>query len=94
MVKVLVLSGDGLNCENETAQAFTQAGAKATIIGLRQLAESPSLLLDFQILALPGGFSYGDELGSGKIMALQFRHALAQEWEAFRKRGSLVIGNL
>lgn len=67
-IKVLVLSGEGINCETETAYAFEQAGAKSTIIHLNDFLELDSLD-DFDILVFPGGFSFGDEIRSGKIVS-------------------------
>ena len=59
--KVLVLSGDGVNCERESASAFEEAGGLTTILHVNGLLENPKLLLDYRIFCLPGGFSFGDE---------------------------------
>jgi phosphoribosylformylglycinamidine synthase len=87
--QVLVLTGDGVNCEQETARAFQQAGATSTILHMNDFLSRPKNLLNFQILALPGGFSFGDELRSGKILAEKLRESLFHEFE---KRGGLTIG--
>ena len=64
MVDACILTGFGINCDFETAAAFEKAGAKATRVHLNDLIAKPSMFEDFQILAFPGGFSYGDDLGS------------------------------
>jgi len=91
-VKVLVLTGDGINCEEETAMAFNEEGAATEIIHISDLIAHPEQLQSAHILALPGGFSFGDELGSGQILALKLRHALGSELKKFVDSGKLVIG--
>jgi len=87
-IHVCVLAGDGINCEHETARAFAIAGATPKIVHLNELIEGPKKLRDFQILALPGGFSFADHLGSGQILALKLTRFLGDEiqrWVAFQK---------
>ena len=74
--KIIVLSGYGLNCEEETALAFEIAGGKADIVHINDLIASPKILSRYQILAIPGGFSYGDDLGSGKAYANKLNNHL------------------
>lgn len=88
----LVLCGDGINCERETAAAFEAAGGRARIVHINDVLESPKMLEDFQGLAIPGGFSFGDELGSGQIMALKIRHKLGGAFFDFVAAGKPVIG--
>lgn len=90
--KTLVLRAPGTNCDIETAFAFQQAGARVESIHLLRLRENPRLLADFQILALPGGFSYGDDVAAGKILANQLAHFLSDELRTFRDRGKLILG--
>jgi phosphoribosylformylglycinamidine synthase len=94
--RALVVTGDGINCERETAQAFRIAGFDAEIRHLNDLiAEKISLsyLSDhYAALAFPGGFSFGDDLTSGKVLALKIRHGLGWDLGAFAERGGLVIG--
>jgi phosphoribosylformylglycinamidine (FGAM) synthase-like amidotransferase family enzyme len=90
--KVLVLSGDGVNCERESARAFEDAGAVATIVHVNTLLENPKILLDYRIFCLPGGFSFGDELRSGKILAEKMRSKLLDVFELFTQKGGLTIG--
>lgn len=92
MIKALVLTGDGINCEIETAFALEQAGAKSDIVHINSLIESPNLLNEYQILALPGGFSFGDEVSSGKILALKLGHAIGEELLRFIESDKLVLG--
>lgn len=92
MIKALVLTGDGINCETETAFALEQAGASPTIMHINTLIESPRQLQDFQILALPGGFSFGDEVGSGKILSIKLRYGLEDLLYQYVSSDNLVIG--
>lgn len=87
-----VLSGDGLNCERETANAFQTVGIEACILPTSELFANPRLLWDFDGLALPGGFSYGDELGSGRVLALKLKHFLGDLLEHFRADGRPILG--
>ena len=77
------MSGYGLNCEEETKFAFETAGAKenirADIVHINDLIKKPKMLSQYQILVFPGGFSYGDDTGSGKAYANKFKNHLAKE---------------
>jgi phosphoribosylformylglycinamidine synthase len=90
--KALVLCGDGINCENETAYALNLAGAIAEICHINQLIESPHKLIEAEILALPGGFSFGDEVSSGKLLALKLKHQLNDSIQKFIEQQNTVIG--
>ncbi|MBT7766683.1 MAG: phosphoribosylformylglycinamidine synthase subunit PurQ, partial [Bdellovibrionales bacterium] len=90
--KFLVLCGDGINCERETANALSMAGAATRTIHINQLTERATLLDDVQGLALPGGFSFGDELGSGQILALKLRHSLHDQLLELIAKKRAVIG--
>ena len=90
--KFLILTGDGINCANETAWAFELAGGEADIIHINDLLAKPEMLFDYQGMAFPGGFSFGDDLGSGQVMALKMRHALGTELSAFVNNGAAIIG--
>jgi phosphoribosylformylglycinamidine synthase len=89
---VLVLRTAGTNCDEETAYAFERAGARAERLHVNRLREDPRALDRFQVLALPGGFSYGDDLGAGKVLANELRSHLAEPLARFLERGGLVIG--
>jgi len=90
--KTLVLSGYGLNCEEETAYGFILAGGKADIVHINDLIKNRLLLRKYQILAIPGGFSYGDDTGSGNGYALRLKNHLWEELRRFIDKDSLVIG--
>ncbi len=90
--KVLVLSGYGLNCEEEEAFAFEMAGAQAEIVHINDLISKKKKLKDYQILVFPGGFSYGDDTGAGKAFANRMRDNLWEELTDFVKTDKLIIG--
>jgi phosphoribosylformylglycinamidine synthase len=90
--KALVLYGYGLNCDYETAYALSQAGAEAVRVHTTDLLENPGLLWDYHLLAVPGGFSWGDDHGAGVILALRLRLALGSALQEFINAGRLVIG--
>lgn len=90
--RALVLRAPGANCDQETQFAFEQAGALADRIHVRQLREQPRLLLQYQILAIPGGFTYGDDVAAGKILASQLTHFLGEVLRQFRDRERLILG--
>ena len=91
-MKALILSGYGINCEEETFNAFNTVGIKATIIHINDLIENPKKLKSFQVLALPGGFSYGDHTGSGNAMAHKIKNNIFQNIVDFTEEDKLVIG--
>jgi phosphoribosylformylglycinamidine (FGAM) synthase-like amidotransferase family enzyme len=92
MVKALVVCGDGINCEAESAFALEQAGASASICHINALIESPGQLRTAQLLFLPGGFSFGDEISSGKVLGVKLQHALGEPLADFVASGKVVIG--
>ena len=91
-VNALILRTAGTNCDHETQFAFEQAGATAERLHINSVSENPKLLEQFQILALPGGFSYGADIASGKILANELLTRLADKLEKFISGGKLVIG--
>jgi phosphoribosylformylglycinamidine synthase len=90
--QVLVLRAAGTNCDVETAYAFGLVGAEATTLHVNRLRERPALLRDFQMLAIPGGFSYGDDVASGRIFANELLAGFGEELQAFVDRGGYAIG--
>lgn len=94
--KVIVMSGYGLNCEEETKFAFEWAGAKekvrADIVHINDLIKNPKMLKNYDIMAFPGGFAYGDDTGSGKAYANKFKNHLSKELKEFLSRDTLLIG--
>lgn len=90
--RALILRAPGTNCDEETAFAFERAGGVAERLHIARVLESPELLAKFQILCLPGGFSYGDDIAAGRILGNQIRHHLADACREFRDAGKLVLG--
>lgn len=90
--KALIIAGYGLNCEEETAFAFMQNGFEAHIRHINDLAETPEELNDIQVLCIPGGFSYGDDTGSGNAFAQKMRLTLWDHLKTFISRDTLTLG--
>ena len=90
--RALILRAAGVNCDGETAHAFALAGAQPTRLHINRLAENPRLLEDFDLLAIPGGFSYGDDIAAGRILADQLNRTLGEELLRFVDAGKPVIG--
>jgi phosphoribosylformylglycinamidine synthase len=90
--KALVLRAAGTNCDAETQYALEQAGFEARRIHVFRLMERPGLLGEFQFLVIPGGFSYGDDVAAGKILANQMLHRLSEPLNEFLASGKLVLG--
>ena len=88
----LVITGFGLNCEAETAEALELAGAQVDRVHLGDLLAEPDRLADYQLLALIGGFSFGDHIAAGRALAIRLRHGLADQLSSFVEGGGLVIG--
>jgi phosphoribosylformylglycinamidine synthase len=90
--RVCVITGFGINADEELALAFHVAGAEPSRVHVSDLIESPALLARHRIIAFPGGFSFGDHLGSGMVFAHLFRRHLKPALEEFVAAGGLVIG--
>ncbi|HYW85418.1 MAG TPA: phosphoribosylformylglycinamidine synthase subunit PurQ [Spirochaetia bacterium] len=90
--RVCIITGFGINADEELAYAFDRAGGESVRVHVRDLIDSPRLLSTFRILAFPGGFSFGDHLGSGKVFATLFRRTLGAELGDFVASGGLVLG--
>ncbi|HEX3150492.1 MAG TPA: phosphoribosylformylglycinamidine synthase subunit PurQ [Gemmataceae bacterium] len=89
---VLILRAPGTNCDEEAQYAFQLAGAIADRVHINRLRENPALLHRYQILMVPGGFSYGDDVGAGKILANQLTAFLGEELRKFRDKEKLILG--
>jgi phosphoribosylformylglycinamidine synthase len=87
-----VLRAPGINCERETAFAFTRHGASAELLHVKRLLAEPDALDGFRILAVPGGFAYGDHVAAGRILAHELRTGLGDRLVRFVERGGLAIG--
>lgn len=92
IVRVLVLRAAGINCDEETAFAWEQGGARPDLVHVNRLIENPSSLDAYQILTVPGGFSYGDDIAAGKILGVYLAQHLGDAVRAFVDRGGLVLG--
>lgn len=90
--RVLILRAPGTNCDVETAYAFEKAGAKAERLHVFRLLENPQQCRAYQIFCIPGGFSYGDDIAAGRILANQIRHHLAELLKEFVESGNLILG--
>ncbi|MBD3246425.1 MAG: phosphoribosylformylglycinamidine synthase I [Candidatus Omnitrophica bacterium] len=88
---VLILRTAGTNCEKETAAALSAAGAAPRVMHLHAFKKDPSLSR-YQMICFPGGFSYGDDLGAGKIFSLELMLWFRRELERFIQNGRLVLG--
>ena len=90
--RALVLRAAGTNCDVETAYALERSGAEAERVHVNRLVERPELLERCQILVLPGGFSYGDDIASAKVLANELRFALGDALRRFVAAGRLILG--
>ncbi len=92
MVKVCVITGYGINADNELVQAFEMAGASAEKVHINSLIENPEMLKEFHIAGFAGGFSFGDHIGSGIVYSNLFKKHLRSELDKFVAEGKLIIG--
>jgi phosphoribosylformylglycinamidine synthase len=90
--RVLVLRAPGANCDQEAQFAFEKAGAQAERLHINRLREAPTLLQQYQILVVPGGFTYGDDVAAGKILANQLTVFLGEQLRVFRAKEKLILG--
>ena len=90
--RVLILRAPGTNCDEETAFAFEQAGGLAERVHVNRLIENPTLADRYQMLCIPGGFSYGDDIAAGRILANQLQRHLSDMVQKFRDEDRLVLG--
>ena len=90
--KVLILRTAGTNCDYETRYAFEKAGAKVDAVHINILLANKNLLKDYQILTLPGGFTYGDDVSAGKILANQIKYNLEEDIKTFIHEKKLILG--
>jgi phosphoribosylformylglycinamidine synthase I len=91
-VKTLILRAPGTNCDVESAFAFEQAGAQVDLVHVAELIRRQKYLSDYQIMVIPGGFTYGDDISAGKILANELRLKLGNEIEKFVDDGKLILG--
>ncbi len=91
-VHVLILRGPGTNCDQETAFAFQQAGATSSICHINRLIRHERRLADYQILVIPGGFAYGDDIAAGRVLGNELRVKLGNDITEFVAAGGLILG--
>ncbi len=91
-VKTLVLRAPGTNCDMEVAFAFEKAGAEVSLIHIEELIRRDKKLGDYKIMVLPGGFTYGDDLGSGKVIANEISLKLGDDVKRFVENGGIILG--
>ena len=92
IARVLVLRTAGTNCDREMVFAFKLVGAQVDLVHFNALLDNPRQLQEYQILVIPGGFSYGDDIAAGKILAVQLRHHLPDQLAQFIQGDKLVLG--
>ena len=90
--RAIVLAGDGVNCENETVHALRLGGFEAESHHVSRLLSTGDFLTNSDLLVLPGGFSFGDEIASGKVLAVKMRHKMLDILHSYIDRGNLVLG--
>lgn len=88
----IVLRTAGTNCDAEMVRAFTLAGARTELIHIDRVIDDPSVLDRADLLGFPGGFSYGDDIGAGRVMGVRIRQRLYPALRDAAKRGVLMIG--
>lgn len=91
-VRTLILRAPGTNCDVETAFAFEQTGAVASLVHINELVRSGKRLADYQIMVIPGGFTHGDDIAAGKVLANELRLKLDEDIERFIQDGKLILG--
>ncbi|HEY9676889.1 MAG TPA: phosphoribosylformylglycinamidine synthase subunit PurQ [Drouetiella sp.] len=88
----IVLCGDGINCDAETSWALSLSGFEPSPVHVSDLLTNPGTLEQSQMLVIPGGFSYGDEIASGKVLALKLKERLRDALYSYIDKGNLVMG--
>jgi phosphoribosylformylglycinamidine synthase len=91
-IRTLILRAPGTNCDEETAFAFQQAGVETSLVHISRLIRREQRLEDYQIMVIPGGFTYGDDLGAGKVLANEIRLKLGEDIKRFVGSGRLILG--
>ena len=91
-VKTLILRAPGTLCDVETAFAFEQAGSATYLAHINELVRGEKRFSDYQILVIPGGFTYGDDIGAGKVLANELTLKLGEDINRFTKEGKLILG--
>ena len=91
-IKTLVLRTAGTNCDKETLYAFKLAGSQVDLLHVNELIKKKEILKEYHIFVIPGGFSYGDDIASGKVLANEIKFNLKDRLSKFVMDGKLVLG--
>ena len=91
-IRTLILRAPGTNCDVETAFAFQQAGAIVATLHVNRFIRGEERLSDYQIFVIPGGFTYGDDISAGKVLANELRLKLGEDISRFVENGGLILG--
>jgi len=91
-VRTLILRVPGTNCDVETGFAFRRAGAEVALVHVNELIRREQRLADYQIIVVPGGFTYGDDISAGKVLANELKLKLGDDMLRFIEDGGLVLG--
>lgn len=90
--RICILRTDGTNCDEETFYAFEKVEGESRLVHINQLRLGEENLVDYQILVIPGGFSYGDDVHSGKVLAVELTSFLEESLREFVGKGKLILG--
>lgn len=91
-VRTLMLRAPGTNCDGETVYAFEQAGSEVSLVHVNRLIRHEEQLTDYQIFVIPGGFTYGDDIAAGKVLANELKLKLGEDVLRFIEKGGLILG--
>jgi phosphoribosylformylglycinamidine synthase len=91
-VRVCIITGYGINADRELAEAFRLCGGEADLVHINDIIASPGILKRYAVIGFPGGFSFGDHLGSGLVFANLFKRNLQDHLDNFITEGGLIIG--
>ena len=90
--RVCILRSDGTNCDQELYYAFEKAGGISEYVHVNEFRNKSRKFTDFQIVALPGGFSYGDDIASGKVLAVELMSKLSEDLKKFIDKNGYLLG--
>jgi len=91
MTQALIITAPGINCDHELAEGFALAGAEPRFVHINELVENPCIIDEAELIGLPGGFSYGDSIAAGRIMANLMRESLYPKFVEALRRGVPMI---
>src|SRR4030042_2142578 len=88
----VILKTAGINCDAETRYAFEKAGAISEVVHVNQFISHDNKFSNYKIIVIPGGFSYGDDISSGRVMATELRSWFTDEFSEHIQKGRLIVG--